>query len=139
MKKFFILLILVVFAASIKVDAATDTQAATDCLSILTNNHFDDSRSERVDLDLLGDMRDYGNDHLAKRIRVVRELLANLGCKKNAINFGWGANGRSHNKCKKFDHNKPISRICWIETNLGGFIVQEDNNAHMNIIFNRHD
>jgi hypothetical protein len=139
MKKFFILILLVVFAASFKVDAATDIQAAKECLKILTNDHLNDSRLDRVNLDTFGDIRNYGNDHLAKRIKVVRELLINLGCKKNSINFGWGSNGRSHNKCKKFDYNKPISRACWIETNLGGFFVQEDNNAHMNIIFNRHD
>ncbi|MBT7611336.1 MAG: hypothetical protein HN576_16370 [Bacteriovoracaceae bacterium] len=139
MKKFFILLVLVVFAASINVDAATNTQAQKECLNILTNDHQDDGQSFRINLDSLGDMRNYGHDHLAKRIRVIREHLKNLGCKKNAVNFGWGSNGRSHNKCKKFDYNKAISRMCWIETNLGSFFVHEDNNDHMNIIFTRFD
>ena len=85
MKKFLIVLLMIIFAASIKAKAS----AVTECRARLLENFSEDRNHYVIDLDDV-QMRDYGPDLLAKSIRVVRELLGEIGCSPKAINFGWG-------------------------------------------------
>lgn len=72
MKKFFVILLMIIFAGSIKA-----TEVEKRCLKKLTNNFANDRQTFTLDLDQI-QMRDYQNDQLAKTIRVVRELLDDL-------------------------------------------------------------
>lgn len=135
MKKFLLVLLMIIFAASIKAEAATDQ---TKCLKRLLNNFSEDRSTHTVDLDDI-QMRDYGTDVLAKSIRVVRELLDDLGCSPKAINFGWGPQGRIHNSCKYFDRNMTDIKVCLVQSNLGYFIVHEDYLHHVTVNFYRWD
>ena len=138
MKKFLVLLVLVVFAASIKVNA-TDIQAEQKCRRTLTNDFSLNSQTFTMDLTTL-DIRDYGNDHLAKSIRVIREVLTDIGCQPHAVKFGIGPQGRAHNRCWYIDqHNRDISRYCHVVTNLGVFSTQYDYLENMIITYKRFD
>lgn len=138
MKKLFILLVLVVFAASMKAQAR-DVQAEQKCRRTLTSDYSHDSQSFTMDLSTL-DIRDYGNDHVAKSIKVIRELLEDLGCQKHAVKFGVGPQGRAQNKCWFFDpNNRDISRVCYVVTNLGIFTTQHDYLDKMIITYKRFD
>lgn len=138
MKKFLLLLVLVVFAASMKAQAR-DVIAEQKCFRSLTDDHARNINSFTIDLSEL-EIRDYGNDHLAKSIRVIRELLADLGCQPHAIKFGVGPLGRARSKCFYFDpNNRDISRTCYVSTNLGLFKTTESYLDEMLIIFKRFD
>ncbi|MCO4793637.1 MAG: hypothetical protein KC493_08000 [Bacteriovoracaceae bacterium] len=133
MKKLLVVLLMVIFAASIKAG-----EAERKCFGHLTDNFKEDRNTFTVDLDVL-QMRDYRSDKLAKSIRVVRELLDDLGCSPKAINFGWAPQGRTHNSCKYFDLNHKEIQVCYIGTNLGYFTVHEDYLFHMTVNFYRWD
>ncbi|TNE98342.1 MAG: hypothetical protein EP326_10010, partial [Deltaproteobacteria bacterium] len=83
MKKLLVVLLMIIFAASIKAEA----NDVVECKQRLLNNFRADRSSYVIDLDDI-QMRDYGTDILAKSIRVVRELLDDIGCSPKAINFG---------------------------------------------------
>ena len=133
MKKLFIIFSLLILSFS--------TQAfekMRECQSTLTRNFSVDSRSFSMDLDQY-DIRDYGKDHVAFSIRLVRELLNDLGCSPNSVNFGQGALGRSTQSCRQLVPGREISRVCYIETNLGAFILTVDYFTEVHIVFKRWD
>jgi hypothetical protein len=108
------------------------------CINRLTSGYSSDSMSHTLDLNDY-EIRDYRNDHLAFSIRMVRELLNDVGCSKNAINFGRSANGRSHSRCDQVLRSVPSSRVCYVETNLGYFFVTRNMLTNIHITFNRWD
>lgn len=134
MKKFLIVLLMIIFAASIKAEA----NVVTKCRAKLLDNFSADRNQYVIDLDDL-QMRDYGTDVLAKSIRVVRELLDEIGCSPKAVNFGWGPQGRIHNSCKYFDRNNRDIQVCLIQSNLGYFLIHEDYLNHATVNFYRWD
>ncbi|TNF28767.1 MAG: hypothetical protein EP319_08430 [Deltaproteobacteria bacterium] len=134
MKKLLVVLLMIIFAASIKAEA----NDVVECKQRLLNNFRADRSSYVIDLDDI-QMRDYGTDILAKSIRVVRELLDDIGCSPKAINFGWGPQGRIHNSCKYFDNNRRDIQVCLVQSNLGYFIIHEDYLNHATVNFYRWD
>jgi hypothetical protein len=109
-----------------------------DCLAVLTQNHQRDSFAMELNLVQAG-IRHFGRDYQAEAIAVVRTSLQRMGCHREAMNFGQGAQGRSRHRCHKLVEGRELSRTCYIESNLGAFIVTYDflDNAH--VIYKRWD
>lgn len=108
------------------------------CINRLTNSYSNDSMSHTLNLNDY-EVRDYGNDHLALSIKMVRELLNDVGCSRTAVNFGRSSTGRSHNRCNQILRGVPSSRVCYVETNLGYFFVTRNMLTSIHITFNRWD
>lgn len=110
----------------------------TRCIDRLTDAYSTDSMSHTINLNDIN-IRDYGNDHLAFSIKIVRELLNEVGCSGNDINFGRSSRGRSHSRCHQVLRGVPSSRVCYVESNLGYFFLTRDMLTNVNITFNRWD
>jgi hypothetical protein len=108
------------------------------CLSSLTQNFSVNSRAFVVDLDE-EPIRDYGSDYLAHSIAVIRNVIDKIGCSRQDINFGKGLFGRSRHSCKMLVPHRELARVCYVETNLGAFIVTNDFLDHAHVIFKRWD
>jgi hypothetical protein len=108
------------------------------CLGALTQDFSLNSRAFVINLDE-EPIRDYGRDYLAHSIALVRNVIAKVGCSRQDINFGQGLLGRSRHSCKMLVPNREISRVCYVETNLGAFIVTTDYLDHAQVIFKRWD
>lgn len=109
-----------------------------ECLAQLTNNFAVKSRAFTLNTDDY-QLRDYGNDHLAFSIVMIRILLSEEGCRKKVINFGKGPFGRSTHNCQPMVRNRSSSNVCYLETNLGAFVVTTDFETLTHIIFKSWD
>ena len=109
--------------------------SSSDCVRRITNNYEYNTTFTNVDLDQL-EIRDYGKDYLAQAIAVIRHYVDKKGCKKTDINFGKGPNGRSFSRCRLVERYSPQSRACYVETNLGYFIVTKNLGENMHLVFN---
>lgn len=133
--KYVIALSIALFASFTQAYGATEKM---DCVGVLTNNYAVNSQAFSLDTDEY-ELRNYGNDHLAFSIVMIRILLSEQGCKKTAINFGNGPFGRSLHKCQPMVRNRPFSNVCYVETNLGAFIVSTDFDTLVHIIYKSWD
>ena len=116
----------------------TTIASERECLMRLTHSYAQDSRNFQLNLDEI-DIRDYGRDYLAKAIKVIRLVIAEVGCVKKDINFGKGPFGRSRSRCSQVVSLNDESRVCYVESNLGYWFVTYDYQDRANIIFNRWD
>jgi hypothetical protein len=117
--------------------SSTFASAENECYLILTNNYEYDSihfYREAKESD-----RDYGRDFLGSSYFIIRDVLKDIGCKRQSINFGKGPNGKSRSKCNKVAPGINSSRVCYIESNLGYFYVTWNQLDNSNIVFNRWD
>lgn len=104
-----------------------------DCLMALSKN---DSESALY----IVDHEDvWGPDHLASSIRAIRKLSYELGCEHGDLNFGRGPEGRSHSDCNQLAGTRLNSVVCYVESNLGYFIVNRTYNDKLNVLFNHWD
>jgi len=109
------------------------------CLNRLTENHTRDSYAFNINLDDL-EMRDYGNDHLAQSIFIIREALSKAGCNsRNDVNFSKSPEGRAKSYCKNVSRHTNTSRVCFVESSIGYFFVTSDLLYTAHVIFNRWD
>lgn len=131
MKKFIGLCLLSLISLPV---VATERQ----CMSRLTQGFSLDGQSFVVNLDEAR-IRDYGRDYTAQAISVVRAVLDKAGCRANAVNFGQSSFGRSKHGCHQLVGGRELSRTCYIETNLGSFIVTYDFMDNAYIIYKRWD
>lgn len=92
------------------------------CVEKLTSGHRTNTSTKHYNLDHVP-MRDFGNDYLAQAIKLIRLHIAELGCSRSSINFGQGPRGRSISRCEQIVRGVYSSRVCYVETNLGYFIV----------------
>jgi len=115
-----------------------DYQSQSTCIEKLTDGHERDSYTFTVDLDQSG-ARDYGKDKLATAISLVRSLLVDVGCSRKDVNFGKGPLGRSYNRCRMISPGRTNSIVCYIETNLGFFVVSHNYQTEYHITYNRWD
>jgi len=83
--------------------------------------------------------RDFGRDYLAQAIYAIRILLDKHRCSQNDVNFGQGPQGRSHSRCSVIIANEDQTRVCYVETNLGYFLVSRDLLDTFNLIYSRWD
>ena len=102
------------------------------CFKILTKDHTVDSAHFKVNLDDL-ELPEYGRDYLAFSIRLIRELIKGEGCSRRSINFGFTPVGKARSSCKLLNPEAYWSRVCYVETNLGYFIINQAfiNTAHV--------
>jgi hypothetical protein len=110
----------------------------TDCIRKITNDFTYSTTFTNIDLDQL-ELRDYGKDYLAQAIAVIRVYASKKGCNKKDINFGKGPNGRSYSRCRLVERYSPHSRSCYVETNLGYFMVTKNLGENMHLVFNLWD
>lgn len=108
------------------------------CISQLTDNYYASSNSFSINTDNYN-VRDYGNDHQAYSILMVRLALKEQGCHRDVVNFGQGPRGRSTHKCEVLLPGQDFSQICYIETNLGAFFVTADSQTMAQVIYKRWD
>lgn len=117
----------------------TTFKADASCINPLTVDYSSDSMVYQLDADNY-DIRDYGKDHLAHAIKMIRILVEEkLGCARTDINFGRGPWGKSRSKCLKVQPDADESLVCYVESNLGNFIVTWDSHTTVNFIFKRWD
>ena len=109
-----------------------------ECIDRLTNGHNDNTTSARYNLQNLN-LRDYGRDYLAQAIAVIRVHVKELGCSKKSINFGKGPWGRSQSRCTLVARGVESSRVCYVESNLGYFLVSTGFLDDMTVVYNRWD
>lgn len=108
------------------------------CLARLTQDYTLDSRSFHLNLDEI-QVRDFGRDYVAQAISLVRVVVGLNGCSQQDINFGQSLLGRSKHSCRELVQGRELSRVCYIETNLGGFVVTYDYLDHAYVVFKRWD
>lgn len=108
-----------------------------ECIDNLMLNANQDSYQFVVQSDDVD--RDFGRDYLAEAIYTIRILIDGHGCSQNDINFGQGPHGRSHSKCSNIVPEQDHTRICYVETNLGYFLVSRDLLDTFNVIYSRWD
>ncbi|WP_127718141.1 hypothetical protein [Halobacteriovorax sp. HLS] len=130
-------LVLITSFLLVAVSQFTSASEST-CIDNLTDGYTADSATHTLNINDL-EIRDYGNDHVAFSIKIVRELLEEVGCRRNDVNFGRGSRGRSHSRCEQVLRGTPSSRVCYVESNLGYFFVTRDLLTNVHITFNRWD
>lgn len=108
-----------------------------DCYLLITNNYEKDSvhfYRQAKDSD-----RDYGKDYLGNAFYIIKDVLAQIGCSADSVNFGKGPDGKSKSRCEKIVPEINSSRVCYIESNLGYFYVSWNQMDSANVVFNRWD
>ncbi len=131
MKKISFIFLALFFSMSLQADNA--------CSSKLTYGHERDSMAYTIDLDNL-EITEFGPDHLATSIAIIRELLKMRGCDPTDINFKQTPLGRTAlSRCREVVPNVPTSRVCYVESSLGFFNLSWDMLTSVHIIYNRWD
>ncbi len=64
--------------------------------------------------------------------KAIRELEAMLGCVEKSFEI-------SEISCKEVVPGNSLSRVCYVESNMGYFFVSMDMMEGLNIVFNRWD
>lgn len=110
------------------------------CNDKLTNNYSRDFSFYTLNRDQLSHLRDFGPDHLAQSIIYIRYLLNEvIGCQRDEVNFGQGPLGRSQSRCSKLSPKVDFSTVCYVETNLGYFLVHSDFLENITFQYHRWD
>ena len=133
LKKCVLCLVLLAGALSI-----AEARSSFDCQSRLTDNFRTRTLMANFEYDS-SRIRNFGRDYLADAIAVVRLFIEDKGCSKNSINFGRGPRGRSTSRCRLVERYSPQSRVCYVETNLGYFLLSKSLENNAQIIFNLWD
>ena len=110
----------------------------TEGMKKTTNDFSVTTTFTNIDLNQL-ELRDYGKDYLAQAIAVIRVYGDQQGCERSDINFGKGPNGRSYSRCRLVERYSPHSRSCYVETNIGYFMVTKNLGDNMHLVFNLWD
>jgi len=130
MKKLFISIMLVVGAFS------STSYANEDCYQKISNDYSSDSRSFQVyDSDLNGDFSENPIEYSKEALLHV--VTEQVGCEEKELIFNEKA--ITLEACKEIVPGNPMSRVCYLESNLGYFFVTMDMLDSVNIIFNRWD
>lgn len=128
-----------IFVIAFTLLLSTAAMAENTCPAKLTYGHERDSMAYTIDLDDL-EIRDFGNDHLAFSIAIIRELMRMRGCTKSDINFKETPLGRyAKSLCKLVVPGVEMSRVCYVESNIGFFNISWDMLTSTHIVFNRWD
>lgn len=107
-----------------------------DCIQKLFSGS-NDLEGVHYNFDYTGD--EYEDDDLANAILYIRYLLNDLGCSKKDINFAKGPLGKSKSRCRNLVPGSYNSKVCYVESNLGYFLVSKDFEDLVDITFNRWD
>jgi hypothetical protein len=129
---------IIVTIISLLLSTSIFAESPLSCIDKLMDGHVD-SVSYTLNQDNY-ELRDFGPDHLAHAIQLIRLQIGNVGCKRVDINFkrtGLGRNARS--KCTFIYPGELSSLACYVETNIGFFKVDYNMQTNAHISFNRWD
>lgn len=129
------LFIVLIFVSTTSYAYATQ---AEDCRALITKNYINETAHFRLNPDNYNEPS-YGNDHVARSIFYIRQLINDLGCSRKSVNFSKGPNGRGQSRCHTIFRGKPHTRSCYIHTNLGFFFVTTDLTDGVNLLYSRWD
>jgi hypothetical protein len=109
------------------------------CYQNLTDDHQRDTYYAEVNLDRYS-LRDYGPDHLAHAIQIVRAFVSEVGCRRDDINFARTPIGSSRSRCQNLSEDRlRTSLSCYVESNLGRFWVHYGYFNTAQVIYYRWD
>ncbi len=109
------------------------------CIKNLTHNFSVDSAAYSINLDET-EVREFGSDHLANGIQIIKVLIFDKGCERSDINFlKTPLDRNSFSRCKKLLENNDHSLVCFVESSIGYFFVTWDQLSRAHIIYNRWD
>lgn len=129
---------LTIFLMISSVSVLADEYKSDRCIDKLTDHNRRDSFTYSIDVDDIND-RYFGNDHLAAAIHYVKAVLEIKGCSRDEVNFGRGAFGRSKSRCQYLAPGILTSLSCYVESNLGFFIIGRDLGTKVHVIYSRWD
>lgn len=110
---------------------------AQTCIDRITRNNAVDSAS----ITFLAEDYDFENDHVGDAYNLSRLFVSRKGCGKKDIRFTAGPDSMRSGKaiCKNIVREKPHSRVCYIESNIGYFLVSRDMISGATVVYNRWD
>ena len=91
-----------------------------------------------IDLDQL-ELRDYGKDYLAQAIAVIRVYAEKKGVIRKTSILAKVQMEEAFSRCRLVERYSPHSRSCYVETNIGYFMVTKNLGDHMHLVFNLWD
>jgi hypothetical protein len=129
MKKIFTVLMMI---TSMNLLASAQT-----CIDKITHDNSVDSAS----ITFQAEDYEFENDHVGDAYQLSRLFVERKGCGKKDLRFTGGPDsGRSGKAiCKLIAKGIPHSRVCYIESNIGFFIVSRDMVSGATVVYNRWD
>lgn len=108
-------------------------EAHADCYRNLSND-FKDSQSFQIsNIDVSEGFVEAPKNNA---LQAVRQLANRLGCEKSELKLD---DVKSSISCRDVAPGISVSKVCYVESDLGYFLVSKDMLENMNIIFNRWD
>lgn len=127
------------FIALITILFSLSAHAEQTCLEKLTNDYERESRTFEFNADHVTD-RDFGRDTLAFSFQAVRKALTTVGCHpKLDVNFSKSPLGGSDNLCREIIPGRHSSMVCYIESNLGYWVVSQGTVNNVVVTYYRWD
>ena len=107
------------------------------CIDRITKNNTVDSAS----ITFIADDYHFENDHVGDAYNLSRLFISRKGCGKNDIRFTAGPDSVRSGKavCNNIAKGKPHSQVCYIESNIGYFLVARDMISGVTVVYNRWD
>lgn len=94
-----------------------------------------DSRSFQIDDREISS--DFDDDSMSFSKEAIVQVAKSLGCEESDLGFSNKSFGGE--SCQELVPGKSFSKICYIESDVGYFMVSKDMLDHVNIIYNRWD
>lgn len=103
-----------------------------DCYQRLTSDYSRDSQAFQLSEDTVDYKITRGSEVFAREAVVA--LKASLGCQAQQV-----SKALMPANCQEVVPNVPMSRVCYVESEFGYFLVSIDMLENINIVFNRFD
>jgi hypothetical protein len=110
------------------------------CTELLTQNYSKNSHSYQMNEEELTGISEFVESYdISKNIsfKVVEVLLERLKCNKKGVSFTSYPFNRS--SCKEIVPGVSTSYVCYVESNVGYFVINMDMMSTVNVTFNRWD
>ncbi|EQC44490.1 hypothetical protein M899_2326 [Bacteriovorax sp. BSW11_IV] len=108
---------------------------ANECYMKFVDDGNHDSRSFQInDIDL---NNDFDEDAMSFSKEAIVQVAKSIGCK--AHDLGLANKNAMGESCVEMIPGKPFSKVCYVESDVGYFMVSKDMLDHVNIIYNRWD
>jgi hypothetical protein len=109
--------------------------ASADCYEKFTQGFSKDSHAYQVYGEDLSE--DYESLNLEISLAAVHFVAKKIGCSDDEMTIS--NKGLSLAACRRIHPKAYLSLSCFIEANVGYFMVSEDMMGNLNIVFNRYD
>lgn len=94
-----------------------------------------DSRSFQIDDQNISS--DFDDDSISFSKEAIVQVAKSLGCAQSDL--GFDNKNMGGESCQELIPGKSFSKICYVESDVGYFMVSKDMLDHVNIIYNRWD